>query len=566
MKGNITTVFQKVSALHSKNHFSLAIVTGDLFSLASDGSCENEEQVSQLLANEIPIHLPTYFTLSNGPLPEDVIERLESSNGEVCTNLYFLGKRTTITTSEGIRIVALGGTLDITRDREPSRTTYLPAWSPEDAKALRGAHNADILLTNTWPENVSHRSEVAVDANDDNPPVSNSAIAELCSALKPRYHFGGSGDVFYEREPFFHPPSHDEAEEPGYAITRFLSLASFGNAKKQKWIYAFSINPTSSNPITVPAGTTASPFPIASSRSDAKRSAPEAQSFSRFSQSSHHYRDSYRGRHKRQKRNPPPGPESCFFCLSNPNLATHLITSIGTEAYLTTAKGPLSTRKTFVPYFKVPAHILIIPLAHEPTLNSISNPTDRQATVKDMERYYDALNRMTDKTSGGKLGSVMWELNRPGGIHAHRQWIPFPKDRLQKSIVEAGFKVEAENDAYGSFKEATIGSPELQAEAETEAPNGIRPEKDANDGEKTSGDDTFKVWIWTPSQDIKTLTLQLPTDKRFDLQFGRLVVAKLLGLESRTHWRDACDQDEDGETEDAEAFKEAFKDFDFSLQ
>jgi len=39
----------------------------------------------------------------------------------------------------------------------------------------------------------------------------------------------------------------------------------------------------------------------------------------------------------------------------------------------------------------------------------------------------------------------------------------------------------------------------------------------------------------------------------------------LMGLENRIDWRD-CGQSELEETKDAEAFKEAFKDFDFALE
>jgi hypothetical protein len=51
---------------------------------------------------------------------------------------------------------------------------------------------------------------------------------------------------------------------------------------------------------------------------------------------------------------------------------------------------------------------------------------------------------------------------------------------------------------------------------------------------------------------------------RFSLQFGRVVLAKLLGLEKRIQWRD-CAQTEEEESRDIEAFKNAFKEYDFTL-
>ncbi len=97
--------------------------------------------------------------------------------------------------------------------------------------------------------------------------------------------------------------------------------------------------------------------------------------YSRFNNSTSHPDRHYRP-HKRAKRGPPPGPSECFFCLSNPNLTTHLITSIANNTYLTTARGPLSTSTTY-PSLLFPYHILIIPLSYSLILHSITPPETR---------------------------------------------------------------------------------------------------------------------------------------------------------------------------------------------
>ena len=129
--------------------------------------------------------------------------------------------------------------------------------------------------------------------------------------------------------------------------------------------------------------------------------------------------------------------------------------------------------------------------------------------------------------------------------------------------MEAAFKVEAENEKYPTFKTKAIG-----------------------DGTAEKGD-YFRVWIWRPHEGVdstlndgggaidgegaekrgeeKELVLPLSAEFRFDLQFGRRVMAKLLGLEGRMHWKD-CTQSDAEEKKDAEAFKSAFKKFDFSLE
>lgn len=70
MNGRLEPVFTKLSALHTKNSFDLAIVAGNLFS-------EDNHAVADLLANKITIPLPTYFTVGTTPLPQRVIEKIE---------------------------------------------------------------------------------------------------------------------------------------------------------------------------------------------------------------------------------------------------------------------------------------------------------------------------------------------------------------------------------------------------------------------------------------------------------------------------------------------------------
>jgi len=525
---------------------------GDLFADHEATTLEDKQIVSDLIAGKIDIPLPTYFTLGSHGLPQPVIDRLEDNTGEVCTNLYFLGKRTTIKTSEGIKIVALGGVLDPNITVGASKDKYPPYYSGGDAHVLKGANTADILITNQWPTDIRTASKVSfVPGDQESTPQ--RCIAELCSTLKPRYHFSTSPTAFFEREPFFHVPN--ESAPDAYPITRFLSLAAYNNPTKQKWIYAFSLDPTAAPPVAIPPGTTASPL----SFTDKKRPALPDQSSYRFSTDSHahshHGNDhSYRRKGAKRQKAAPPTPSECFFCLSNPNLASHLITSIGDNAYLTTAKGPLTTDSSY-PSLGFPGHMLIIPLTHAPTLASIEDAETRQSTYAEMQQYRRALHGMLASRSRGKLGAVTWEVSRQGGVHAHWQILPVMAEQVRRGLVEAAFKVEAENEKYPVFVK-----------------------KDLGDGAGEMGD-FFRVMVWAPEEVAgedspggegkgkgKETSWMLPLDSsfRFDLQFGRRVMAKLLGLEKRLLWQD-CAQEQLEEVRDAEAFKEAFKDFDFAL-
>jgi hypothetical protein len=419
-----------------------------------------------------------------------------------------------------------------------SKENYLPFHTIGDAKALHGAHTADILLTTTWPKSIRTGSKIPI-PDDSTEPVGGDHIADLCAALKPRYHFSPSAEFFYEREPFFHAPSPDAPEfKP---VTRFISLAPHGNPKKQKALYAFTLQSTIDPTAPLPVGTTASPF--VARPNEKKRSALEPEPYSRYGGGSNDYK---RGRGRRGQRQPPPRPEECFFCLSNPNLATHLISSIGEEAYLTIAKGPLTTATINAALgVNFPAHALIIPLTHSPTLASIPEEDSKQKTFSEMNQFKDSLHKMIAKLSGNKLGAITYEISKGNGVHTHWQFIPVPVEQIQKGLVEAAFRVEAENLQYPAFEVRDPGIGQ-------------------NDG------DFFRVWIWTPPTDEapegSTTCLTMPFDwkVRFSLQFGRTVLAKLLGLEKRIQWRD-CAQTEDEEKKDIDAFKDAFKEFDFTL-
>jgi len=434
-----------------------------------------------------------------------------------------------------VRIVTLGGALDPSLVGGQSKEQYLPFHTVGDAKTLRGANTADILLTTPWPLGVANNSMVPIAPEDKGAILASEEIADLCAALKPKYHFSASPTaLFYEREPFLHPPADDETDSK--AVTRFISLAPFGNSSKAKALYAFNITP--GEPVaSAPTGCTPSPFV----NKTKKRSAPDGEGqFNRFANGE----NERGGRHKRRRRSPPPGPDRCFFCLSNPHLDTHMICCIGTEAYVTTAKGPLPSSNHFASSgLSFPCHQLIIPLSHESTFQAMA--ADAEKAFEEMTRFKEAMQAMVASVSKYKLGAVTWEISRKEGIHTHWQFLPAPLDLIRKGLVEAAFKVEAENQKFPSFEEANLGSA-------INAPS-----------------DFFRVWIWSDDGDSgiksKELVMWLSSDFRFDLQFGRRVMAKLLGLETRLSWRDVA-QPTAEEVEDVEKFKEAFKPWDFSLE
>ena len=214
----------------------------------------------------------------------------------------------------------------------------------------------------------------------------------------------------------------------------------------------------------------------------------------------------------------------------------------------------------------------------------------RASTYAELQRYRTALHTMLSAKAEGALGSVTWEISRGRNVHFHWQFLAAPKDLIKKGLVEAAFRVEAENEKYPAFRKRDIGDgcdsegdyfrvwiwmPEAAAGnasgvGEAEQPDGDKDVEGNIEEQKvrmgTGNGEGAAEANGTLRPGIETqLVLSLPPDLRFDIQFGRRVMGKLLGLESRLDWR-ACQQTEEEEKAEAERFKEMFKPYDFSLE
>lgn len=546
VQGNFKKAFDKISKLQAKQNFDLAIIVGDVFGSTTDES--TAESLRALVTGQIQIPLPTYFTAGDSPFPDVVKAKLELDE-DVCPNLLYLGRKGTTKTTEGIKIVALGGRqvqdeTSLTEKLRPCDSRFLY----NDARGLHGAHNAHILITNQWPANVTNGSKVAI------PPALNDmagepSISNLCEALKPWYHFSSSPEAVWEREPFRHVVDYDSLEQG--AVTRFKSLPSV-TAPTKEWMTAFSLD-TSKPPTTV-APPTVSPFSRASP--PRKRPAEANQSYERFSGG---------GRRQKRARNDHFDPNDCFMCLNKPEFKTHLVISIGDESIVTASRGPLSTMSTF-PQLSSSGHVMIIPHYHaaDEAAQGKRAPEDVTSEFKEMSKFRHALTQMVGSKSSGQLGTVCWEVNRTGIRHHHWSLIPCQAEQVKKGLVEAAFKVFREQQKCPAFETC---DPESQLPIKS---------------------DYFRVWTWASdpiamadqtngngsAEDVsgksQSMYFPIPEDLRFNIWFGREVMAGLLQLENRLNWRDALlrkdGSEQTAEEEDAQGLREDFEEFDFAMK
>ena len=150
---------------------------------------------------------------------------------------------------------------------------------------------------------------------------------------------------------------------------------------------------------------------------------------------------------------------------------------------------------------------------------------------------------MLKSLSGEDYGSVTWEVSKSTIPHTHWQYLPVPVDYIRDGRVEAAFKVLAENYKWPEFET-----------------------KDVGDGFEEQSD-FFRVMIWDPKDpedQKKSLVMRFDRTIRFQAQFGREVLGKLLRLDNRIDWHN-CGQTEEEEKRDAAKFRAAFKEFDFTL-
>lgn len=244
---------------------------------------------------------------------------------------------------------------------------------------------------------------------------------------------------------------------------------------------------------------------------------------------------------ERAKRGPPKeiGPDECWFCLSNPNLAKHLIVSIGTECYLTLPKGqiiPTQSAAAGSNLSLVPGggHVLIVPIAHHPTYTSIS-PDIAPPIFEETERYKSALRNLYAEYGAAAVFFEVGRLSSKGG-HAHIQAVPVPRglqDKVEEAFVSEGHAqgIDFEPDAEGAL----------------EVCNGGRHSY-------------FRVDLPDGRKMVHLMRPHAP----FSVQFGRQVLVTLQNITDRLDWK-ACMLTEEEDKADVESFRTAFASFDPSL-
>lgn len=442
------------------------------------------------------IDQPTYFTKGLSDSFKDKLSTPSDTSIDIKPNLTLVQPPfSVLTLSSGVKIGYLSG-----QDFDAEKVT-------EKLDSITGT--IDVLVSYKWPKAIAAREKLTL--------VADSNIDKVVSRLRPRYHFaiGSPTSKFFELAPF---------KWEDNTTTRFISLGQEGTG--EKWFYAFGIDPQM--PVAVPdSHLIANPFTTLPPQlhEERKRQLETIDG----------------GSSKRAKA---VGPESCFFCLSNPNVEKHMIVSIGKSAYLTTAKGPLPKPTKDIPF---PCHAIIIPIDHVSTLRSPKTNVVEDATYLEMDRFrLSVVDALAEKYPLYVL--ISFEINRADNVHLHVQLLPIHSSLLETFEAELESKTALNNEKFQ--RNQNLKFDKYTSDSDPQLLDTI------------NNYDHIVFHVFSSPKTIYAARLTDPT-KMVDLQFPRRVLAATLKCPKRARW-DKCKQNKIQETADCEDYKSFFETHDFT--
>ncbi|KAK3847338.1 MAG: CwfJ C-terminus 1-domain-containing protein-like protein [Linnemannia gamsii] len=265
--------------------------------------------------------------------------------------------------------------------------------------------------------------------------------------------------------------------------------------------------------------------------------------------------------------------DPCWFCLSNPNVDKNLIVSIGTEVYMAMSKGQLpETPSSLVPGG---GHVLLIGINHISSFGQ-GAPEALSDINSELRKYKEGIRRLYESKGAGM---VTWELSQGGlGQHAHIQIMPVPFEKID--AVEQEFKARISQFFLANRRFPRDSHPEGSSSSSSNS----APHRNNSDSADVNGDTNMEETSQEPSAawldrlpagikegffrvelpGDKVMVCPIPTEQRVDMQFGRTVLADVLGLSERAHWK-RCVKTSEEERKDSNAFKAEFRPFDFTL-
>lgn len=595
----------KANALHSKNNFDMLILFGsDYNSIFKTDTLTTPRLSTYLLLNSVNRNKDSkkyIYEDGDSNKEADQVQSKQMFDGVLTIFDSPYGIFKTKTASDNQVVIAWFGPngnmhqQQSQKDSESTVQSALDLFKKTTGSNVQQTQAIDILLTRQYPANITN-GVAEMPETDQLKPYINWCrdTSTVTKSVLPRYHFTSfSNDAFnlkspplkpsafWERPPYctVSPQDVDETDKTSirYFVSRFISLAPFAtkvgdpedstdepmlpDKKLARFHYSFVLKPQSSKfgstlkelspsstitPTTTleALGFTDNPFLMTTKKRHNDADGDQ---------------DGARTKNRRQvSKRLTVAQEQCFLCLSNDKVVdVHLIASIGDNSYLALARGPLV----------LPAgrHVMIVPLTHTPTLDRISDPSDRKNTIAEFAKYKQALLKtyfLAEKDPQFKSSLVVFfEIYKSSNVHSHTQVVALSSGQADKLV--SMFKDLAADRGYPPILSIAATKEDLESSSST-----------------TTKPDHLKIEIYSDLSTSTCLSMDIPDpsqqnkrQQRFDLQFPRKVLASFVAANNnsssefdpidRQFWKN-CVQPKDQEQAETEKFKAAFEKYDFN--
>jgi len=561
-KGQIDKLFSRMNSLNSSSSGPFHL----LFILSLFDDAEQQKacfpQLLKYIQGTKRIALPCYFTgYFDIEANKETVEM--DVDGKLGENIYYLGKQGTRTLM-GLQVAFFCEGFYVPK--------HFPAEIPPDRNGV------DLLLTSHWPKGIfNHLPKDVIPPNVDIPSIDGkgSIVSMISSQLKPRYHFAGSVNIFFERLPYRND------SDSLLSVTRFIGLPDAFNVGNKKYVHALNLVPISimrpvpasslasivtpspfeenerlhSEQLTNPHTHSDKTFPAKKQKVSEANFAVESQISSGFNrwglsssdiecandvqqlpertsknwnrrnplnregnnydqrqQSKRNQQGSY---HHEQSMTREEFPRaSCWFCLSNPNVERHLVVSVGTFSYMALAKGGINGQ-----------HCIILPVEH------VSTPKRLASNVlAELEQYKKCFRQCFRYV-------IFFEIVVPhmNTQHYHIQAIP-----VEELMIPNVLSVFQDDASKIGFELEEVPSEKSIVELISE---------------------TTSYFAFESPLENKVFIAYIKSQQPPPFQLGRQVLCDLMNKKDRIDWK-ACSLDKEGEKKLAIEFKIVFKQYD----
>ena len=231
---------------------------------------------------------------------------------------------------------------------------------------------------------------------------------------------------------------------------------------------------------------------------------------------------------------PADGRQDCWFCLASEGCEKHLISGVYQQCYAAMPKGAIHK-----------GHVLLIPVAH-----SSQGAFMNKSAAREIQDLQKALRRHAQDEYNMDLVVFERAIQTRGGYHTHVQCVPVPK----------GLGVKLETTLRAQAKANKMELREIQS-PDLDISTLLRQNEDDGDG----GYFYAEVPMSGRPLEFKRFLYQLRSQEQeanrrpvVPLQFGREVIAAVLGKSELAHWK-SCQVDKEEETKMAVDLRQSFE-------